>query len=88
MANEVTYNASWTGSAFHLAPQGYEYKCIRGPVGSGKSVACCWDIRMISDGQKVATIVEDGVKKRVRWSKWLIGRHSYPALIAQLRYAP
>lgn len=81
MANEVTYNASWTGSAFHLAPQGYEYKCIRGPVGSGKSVVCCWDIRMWADKQKVAEIVEDGVKKRIRWSKWLIGRHSYPALI-------
>lgn len=79
--NEVTYNASWTGSAFHLAPKGYEYKCIRGPVGSGKSVACCWDIRMASDRQKVAEVVEGGVRKRLRWSKWLIGRHSYPALI-------
>lgn len=81
MANVINYKASPTGSKFHLAPAGYEYKCIRGPVGSGKSVACCWDIRLKSDDQAVAEITEDGKKKRIRWSKWFIGRHSYQALI-------
>ena len=82
MGNVVSYNASFTGTAFHMAPQGFEYKCIRGPVGSGKSVTCCWDIRIMADNQKVAEVVEDGVKKRIRWSKFLIGRHSFPALMA------
>ena len=67
MGNVVSYNASYTGTAFHMAPQGFEYKCIRGPVGSGKSVTCCWDIRIMADNQKVAEVVEDGFKKRIRW---------------------
>lgn len=80
MATEITYNASNTGRAFHLEPMGYEFKGIRGPVGSGKSVACCFDIFLKSQAQKVVEIVEDGERKRIRWSKWLIGRHTFPAL--------
>lgn len=87
MANNITYNATFTGRAFHLAPDGYEYKCIRGPVGSGKSVACCWDIFLKSNNQKVAVVTDQagpfaGKTRKIRWSKWLIGRHSYPALLA------
>ena len=81
MATEFVYNASRTCSAFHLAAPGYEFKGIRGPVGSGKSVACCFEIFLKSQTQKVVRIVEDGAEKKVRWSKWLIGRHTYPALI-------
>ena len=81
MATEFRYNASRTGADFHLCPMGYEFKGIRGPVGSGKSVACCFDIFLKSQGQKVAEVVEDGLKKRIRWSRWLIGRETYPALV-------
>ena len=80
MATEITYNATPTGRAFHLAVPGYEFKGIRGPVGSGKSVACCFDIFLKSQAQKVVDIVEGGVHKKIRWSKWLIGRHTFPAL--------
>lgn len=81
MATEFKYNATATGAAFHLCPMGYKFKGIRGPVGSGKSVSCCFDIFLKSSQQKVAEVIEDGVKKKIRWSRWLIGRHTYPALI-------
>ena len=80
MATTINYNATPTGRAFHLAAPGYEFKGIRGPVGSGKSVACCFDIFLKSRDQKVVDIVEDGATKRIRWSKFLVGRHTYPAL--------
>ncbi len=80
MSNVVNYNASWTGTAFHMAPLDVEYKCIRGPVGSGKSVTCCWDLVMMADKQEIAEVVEYGVARRMKWSKFLVGRHSFPAL--------
>jgi hypothetical protein len=80
MATEITYNATPTGTAFHLAPAGYEFKGVRGPVGSGKSVMCCFDIFLKAREQQVAEIVEGGVRKRIRWSNFLIGRHTFPAL--------
>lgn len=68
---------------------------------SGKSVACCWDIRLKAEEQKVAVVHENGIRKELRWTKWLIGRHTYPALIkttietwlqwfpqTQMRYSP
>lgn len=73
------YNASYTCSKFHNA-KNYEYKCLRGPVGSGKSVACCVDIYLRSNEQVPVRIVEDGREITVRWSKWLIGRHTFQAL--------
>ena len=72
-----TYKASPTCAAFHRAPvEAYDYKGIRGGVASGKSVACCLDIFLKSNDQTVAEI--DG--KKIRWSRWLIGRNTFPAL--------
>lgn len=49
---------------------------------SGKSVACCWDLRLMAEKQVIAEVREDGQAKRIKWSKFLVGRHSYPALTA------
>ena len=72
-----TYKASPTCAAFHRAPvEAYDYKGIRGGVASGKSVSCCLDIFLKSNDQTVAEI--DG--KKIRWSRWLVGRNTFPAL--------
>ena len=34
MGNVVSYNASFTGTAFHMAPKGFEYKATRAKVSS------------------------------------------------------
>lgn len=81
MADEIKYVPSYTGMQFHTVPMGYKFKGIRGPMGSGKSVACCWDIFYKSCDQVPLEVVEKGHKRRVRWSKWLIGRLTYPELV-------
>lgn len=81
MADEVVYVPSYTGYQFHMCPMGYKFKGIRGPMGSGKSVACCWDIFYKSCDQVPLSVTEKGVKRRIRWSKWLIGRLTYPELV-------
>lgn len=84
MARVLNYSASRTGLAFHNAPVGtYEFKGIRGVVGSGKSVACCWDIRTKAEMQPAVEVHEkmpDGKYHKVRRSKFLIGRQTFPQL--------
>lgn len=84
MANVLKYTASPTLEAFHSAPVGsYEFKGIRGVVGSGKSVGCCWDIRTKAEMQPPCEWPErmpDGKFHKVRPSKWLIGRQTFPQL--------
>lgn len=67
----VTYNASPTASAFHLSKA--RIKLLVGPVGSGSSSACLFDIMMRCLRQ---TPDPDGVRKRTV----LIARNSYPKL--------
>ena len=76
-----TYSASRTGSAFLASfDEGINFKCIRGPIGDGKSVLMCFYIVKKSHVQVAIEVEEDGAKRRVRWSKWLIARHTFKAL--------
>ena len=49
------------------------FRGLRGPVGSGKSVACCWDIfhRAISQAPS-----PDGIRR----TRWAVIRNTYPQL--------
>lgn len=76
-----TYNANRTASAFiGGSNDGVEFKCWRGPVGDGKSVGCIMAIYVWSSRQEWTFVREGGVERRVRWSKWLIARHTHKAL--------
>ena len=80
-ARRKTYSASRTGSAFLTSfDDGISFKCIRGPIGDGKSVLMCFYIVKKSHTQIALDVTENGVKKRIRWSKWLIARHTFKAL--------
>ena len=70
-ARVITYRPSPSALAFFSRPEGI--KGMRGPVGSGKSVAMCWYIRYAADWQ----IPDDNGVKR---SKWLILRQTYKQL--------
>lgn len=67
----LTYNASPTMQAFHADPS--FVRGIMGPIGSGKSVACVWEIFMCACRQKPN---QDGVRK----SKWAVVRNTLPEL--------
>lgn len=59
------------------------FKCIRGPIGDGKSVGCCMYIVKKAQEQVVLDIFdpdEPGVRKKIRWSKCAIVRHTFKAL--------
>lgn len=76
-----TYSASRTGSAFLMSfDDGINFKCIRGPIGDGKSVLMCFYIVKKSHTQIALDVTENGVKRKIRWSKWLIARHTFKAL--------
>lgn len=64
----INYESSYTGDLFHKSMN--KIKCIRGPVGSGKSVTCCMEIFRKSNYEQA---VHDGM----RWSQWLIGRNTF-----------
>ena len=68
---EVTYVASKTLSMFHGSQA--MVKGVMGPIGSGKSVACCLEILTKSQQQAPN-------KKGVRKTRWAIIRNSYPEL--------
>lgn len=40
---EITYNPTATGREFHAA-LGMDVRAIMGPIASGKSSVCCWDV--------------------------------------------
>lgn len=65
------YHASPTASKFHL--DGSFVKAMMGPIGSGKSVACCMEIMKQAS---TAPVGEGGVRR----SRWLIARNSYREL--------
>lgn len=71
MGREINYSASMTCSAFHNSRK--EIRGIRGPVGSGKSVACCIEIFLASMRQFPC---EDGVIR----NRWIVLRNTYQEL--------
>ena len=71
MAKQITYNPTPTMLAFHNSPK--DIRGVRGPVGSGKSVGCCWDIVIRSMRQ---TPCSDGVIR----NRWLVLRNTLPDL--------
>lgn len=80
-AKRKAYNASRTCSAFLMSyDAGVKFKCMRGPIGNGKSVLMCMYIVHKSQQQKVIEITEKGRTFKVRWSKWLIMRHTLKSL--------
>jgi hypothetical protein len=68
---EVVYNPSPTLARFHSSQA--LVRGIRGPIGSGKSVGCCWEIWTRACEQRQSP---DGVRR----SRWLITRNTYGEL--------
>ena len=66
----IDYVVSPTAAQFHY--DRHEYRGLRGPVGSGKSVACCMDIFLNANGQ----VPVGGVRR----SRFLIGRNTFTDL--------
>lgn len=81
MAHAYKYIPSPTGQMFHDIPVGtYLYKGIRGVPGSGKTVACDWDIRYKAEMQPPVEDLATG--RHIRWSNWGIVRQTYPSLVS------
>lgn len=57
-----------------------KFKCIRGPVGDGKSVGCCMYIVKKSQEQIPIEVTEKGKTFKVKWSRWLIMRHTLKSI--------
>jgi len=67
----LNYNASGTLSEFH---QCNDYlRIVMGPVGSGKSVGCCWEVFLKACNQPPN-------EHKVRRSRWVIVRNTLPQL--------
>lgn len=69
----VTYDASPTLALFHASSK--KYRCVRGPVGSGKSTGMCMEIMMKALNQPVCS---DGIRRK---SRWAIVRNTYRQLL-------
>jgi hypothetical protein len=67
----IDYKASPTAIKFHESDA--FVKGIRGPFGSGKSVACCFEIFMRAQRQ---TPSKDGIRR----SRWIVARNTQPQL--------
>lgn len=86
MGDVKKYSALPTFQVFHSVPVGMaEYKGVRGPVGSGKTVGMCWEIRTKSEMQPAMRVAQRMADRkvhseRIRWSRWLIGRQTYKQL--------
>lgn len=57
-----------------------KFKCIRGPIGDGKSVGCCVYIVKKSQEQIAIEVTEHGKTFKVKWSRWLIMRHTLKSI--------
>lgn len=68
---QVQYNASKTGALFHHSTA--FFRGIRGPIGSGKSVTCCFEIFANACNQKPGP---DGVRR----TRWAAIRNTLPEL--------
>ena len=69
---DIDYIASYNMSRFHESPK--FVRAIMGPIGSGKSVACCIEMFMKSFGQVPNN---DGIRK----TKWVVVRNTYRELV-------
>lgn len=69
-ASVVEYNPSPTLAKFHASNA--LVRGIRGPIGSGKSVGCCWEVWTRAQEQRP--------HKGVRKSRWLATRNTYGEL--------
>ena len=67
----IEYYPTPTGAKFHQSTA--DYKCIMGPVGSGKSVTCVMELLMKAQQQQAQS---DGVRR----SRWAIIRNTYADL--------
>ncbi len=65
------YEATYTLTKFHLDQS--EVRGIMGPLGSGKSTGCCWDIMQKGFGMQRVT---DGARR----SRWAVIRNTYREL--------
>ena len=72
LRQEITYEASPTLSAFH-ADRKSMVRCMIGPIGSGKSVGCVWDLLELAMAQQPSA---DGIRR----SRWAIIRNTYREL--------
>ena len=70
-SGEVLYKATPTGARFHKSDA--FIRIIMGPIGSGKSVAGCWEIFRKACAQEPY--------KGIRRSRWVIVRNTYRELI-------
>lgn len=68
---DIDYIATPTVSRFHLSDA--FYRGLLGPVGSGKSTGCCWEIMKRAQEQKPNA---DGVRR----TRWVIVRNTYREL--------
>jgi hypothetical protein len=68
---KINYHASKTAAKFHHSPA--FFRGIRGPIGSGKSVACCFELFRIACGQRPDA-------KGVRRTRMLVVRNTMPEL--------
>lgn len=71
MDKVVEYNPSPTLAKFHASNA--LVRGIRGPIGSGKSVGCCWEIWTRAQEQRA----HDGVRR----SRWVATRNTYGELL-------
>lgn len=71
MAKDVEYTPSPTLADFHACS--VLVRGIRGPIGSGKSVGCCWEIWSRACEQRPNS---EGKRK----SRWLVTRNTYGEL--------
>lgn len=69
---DVVYQASPTMRKFHLDDR--FVRCLMGPIGSGKSVACIMDMMMKACNQHPSP---DGIRR----SRWAVIRNTYRELI-------
>ena len=67
----TSYQATYTGTYFHLSPT--RRRGVMGPLGSGKSTACCWELH------KLACQMPPNAQGRRR-SRWVIIRNTYREL--------
>ena len=69
---KIEYNASKICSAFHRDGES-SVKALMGPIGSGKSVACCWEVFAKCQTQSPGN---DGIRR----SRWAVIRNTYREL--------
>lgn len=69
----IQYHAQPTPSQFHLDDS--FVRAIIGPIGSGKSVACCWEIMLKAMNQTPSPL------DNTRYTRWVVVRNTYRELI-------